>query len=125
MPLLGPHTPIVPNAENHGSSKAGPYGDWVHQMDSILGKVVEVLERTGAIQNTIVLFTSDNGSPRTQRDRGVWRNFDRDGALLARAERTLARSQGRRMGGRASCPVRDAMGTERSPLAASLNELSA
>ena len=32
-------------------------------MDAILGKVVEVLERTGAIQNTIVLFTSDNGSP--------------------------------------------------------------
>lgn len=63
MPLLGPHTPIVPNAANHGSSEAGPYGDWVHQMDSILGKVVEVLERTGAIQSTIVLFTSDNGSP--------------------------------------------------------------
>ena len=63
MPLLGPHTPIVPNAANRGSSEAGPYGDWVHQMDSILGKVVEVLERTGAIRNTIVLFTSDNGSP--------------------------------------------------------------
>ncbi len=63
MPLLGPHTPIVPNAANRGSSEAGPYGDWVHQMDAILGKVVEVLERTGAIRNTIVLFTSDNGSP--------------------------------------------------------------
>lgn len=63
LPLLGPHTPIVPNAENRGRSKAGPYGDWVHQMDAILGKVVEVLERTGAIGNTIVLFTSDNGSP--------------------------------------------------------------
>ncbi len=63
MPLLGPHTPIVPNAEHRGKSHAGPYGDWVHQMDSILGKVVGVLERAGAIDNTIVLFTSDNGSP--------------------------------------------------------------
>ncbi len=63
MPLLGPHTPIVPNAENRGKSEAGPYGDWVHQMDAILGKVVAVLERTGAIENTIVVFTSDNGSP--------------------------------------------------------------
>ena len=63
VPLLGPHTPIVPNAEHSGSSEAGPYGDWVHQMDSILGKIVAVLERTGAIDNTIVLFTSDNGSP--------------------------------------------------------------
>ncbi len=63
LPLLGPHTPIVPNAEHRGSSEAGPYGDWVHQMDAILGKVVAMLERTGAIKNTIVLFTSDNGSP--------------------------------------------------------------
>ncbi len=63
MPLLGPHTPIVPNTESRGRSQAGPYGDWVHQMDAILGKLVEVLERTGAIENSIVLFSSDNGSP--------------------------------------------------------------
>ena len=63
MPLLGPHTPIVPNAESRGKSGAGPYGDWVHQMDAILGKIVAVLDETGAIKDTIVLFTSDNGSP--------------------------------------------------------------
>lgn len=63
MPLLGPHTPIVPNAANHGKSQAGPYGDWVHQMDAILGKVVATLDATGVLANTIVLFTSDNGSP--------------------------------------------------------------
>ena len=63
VPLLGPHTPIVPNAANHGKSAAGPYGDWVHQMDSILGKVVDALERTGALDDTIVVFSSDNGSP--------------------------------------------------------------
>ncbi|MEZ5361556.1 MAG: sulfatase-like hydrolase/transferase [Bryobacterales bacterium] len=63
MPLLGPHTPIVPNAENRGTSEAGPYGDWVHQMDAILGRVVQTLERGGLMENTIVLFSSDNGSP--------------------------------------------------------------
>lgn len=63
MPLLGPHTPIVPNAAHRGKSEAGPYGDWVHQMDAILGKLVAVLERTGTIDNTLVIFTSDNGSP--------------------------------------------------------------
>lgn len=63
VPLLGPHTPIVPSAESRGKSSAGPYGDWVHQMDSILGKVVDALERTGALENTIVIFSSDNGSP--------------------------------------------------------------
>ncbi len=63
MPLLGPHTPIVPNAGNRGKSQAGQYGDWVHQMDAIVGQIVAVLERSGAIEDTIVLFTSDNGSP--------------------------------------------------------------
>ncbi len=63
MPLLGPHTPIVPNAASRGKSQAGPYGDWVYQMDAILGAVIEVLERAGAISNTVVLFSSDNGSP--------------------------------------------------------------
>lgn len=63
MPLLGPHTPIVPNAASHGKSQAGPYGDWVHQMDAILGRVVDTLDATGALANTIVLFSSDNGSP--------------------------------------------------------------
>ena len=63
MPLLGPHTPIVPSAEFRGLSDAGPYGDWVAQMDSILGRVVDVLEESGKIDNTVVIFTSDNGSP--------------------------------------------------------------
>ncbi len=63
MPLLGPHTPIVPNADHRGSSQAGPYGDWVHQMDAILGKVVRTLEQGGLMENTIVIFSSDNGSP--------------------------------------------------------------
>ncbi len=63
LPLLGPHTPIVPAADHRGTSEAGPYGDWVHQMDGVLGRIVGALERTGAIRNTIVLFSSDNGSP--------------------------------------------------------------
>lgn len=63
VPLLGPHTPIVPSAKFRGRSGAGPYGDWVMQMDSILGRLVAVLERSGKIDNTFILFTSDNGSP--------------------------------------------------------------
>jgi arylsulfatase A len=63
VPLLGPHTPIVPSAEFRGRSDAGPYGDWVAQMDSILGRVVDVLEESGKIDDTVVIFTSDNGSP--------------------------------------------------------------
>ncbi|MBI1356021.1 MAG: sulfatase-like hydrolase/transferase [Acidobacteria bacterium] len=63
MPLLGPHTPIVPSYPYRGRSDAGQYGDWAHQMDAMLGRVVETLERTGQMENTIVVFSSDNGSP--------------------------------------------------------------
>lgn len=63
LPLLGPHTPIVPGAESLGKSEAGPYGDWVCQMDGILGEVVASLERNGLMENTLVIFSSDNGSP--------------------------------------------------------------
>lgn len=63
MPLNGPHTPIVPAQPYLGKSDAGPYGDWVHQMDAILGRVIRALERGGLIENTLVIFSSDNGSP--------------------------------------------------------------
>lgn len=63
MPLLGPHTPIVPSHPYVGRSDAGPYGDWVHQMDAILERVVATLEQQGLMENTIVIFSSDNGSP--------------------------------------------------------------
>ncbi len=63
VPLLGPHTPIVPSYPYVGRSEAGPYGDWVHQMDAILERVVETLEARGLMESTIVMFASDNGSP--------------------------------------------------------------
>lgn len=63
VPLLGPHTPIVPGAEHRGTTEAGPYGDWVRQMDAVLGRVVRALEEGGLMDDTIVLFSSDNGSP--------------------------------------------------------------
>jgi arylsulfatase A len=58
-----PHTPIVPAKEFHGKSNAGPYGDLVHQVDYSLGEIMKALERNGMTDNTIVIFTSDNGSP--------------------------------------------------------------
>lgn len=58
-----PHTPIVPAKEFIGKSNAGPYGDLVHQTDFTLGKIMNALERNKLTENTIVLFTSDNGSP--------------------------------------------------------------
>lgn len=64
--LTAPHTPIAPTKDFIGKSKAGLYGDFVHEVDWSVGQIVEALRRTGQLENTIVVFTSDNGSP--QRD---------------------------------------------------------
>lgn len=64
--LTAPHTPIAPADEYMGKSQAGRYGDFVHQVDATVGKVLDALDRTGMAKNTLVIFTSDNGSP--QRD---------------------------------------------------------
>lgn len=58
-----PHTPIVPAKEFIGKSKAGPYGDLVYQTDYALGEIRKALIKNGLLENTIIIFTSDNGSP--------------------------------------------------------------
>ena len=62
LPLPTPHTPWVPTAEFHGQSGAGYYGDFVAQLDAYMGELMAALGRTGQADNTLVIFTSDNGS---------------------------------------------------------------
>ena len=57
-----PHYPIVPNKEFHGKSKAGYYGDFVIETDAMVGKVLKALEKHGFAQNTMVIFSADNGT---------------------------------------------------------------
>jgi len=61
FPLTAPHTPVAPAPEFVGKSQAGPYGDFVHQVDHVVGKVMKALERNGLEKDTLVIFTSDNG----------------------------------------------------------------
>ncbi len=55
------HTPITPSSSTRGTSKVGSFGDWIHELDASVGRVLDVLDRRGLAANTIVLFTSDNG----------------------------------------------------------------
>ncbi|SFB27655.1 sulfatase family protein [Algoriphagus aquimarinus] len=64
--LTAPHTPIAPAGEFQGKTKIGPYGDYVHQVDYTVGQIVKALKKSGQLENTLIIFTSDNGSP--QRD---------------------------------------------------------
>jgi arylsulfatase A-like enzyme len=61
MPLTSPHTPLSVNDEWKGKSKLNLYADFVMETDAIVGQVLEVLEKSGAAKNTLVIFTSDNG----------------------------------------------------------------
>lgn len=66
LSLTAPHTPIAPHPDWAGKSEAGDYGDFVAQVDGVLASVMAALERNGMTENTLIVFTSDNGSP--QRD---------------------------------------------------------
>jgi len=59
--LSSPHTPWLPPALVKGKSQDGPRGDLVMLADWCLGEVVKALDRLGAAQDTLVIFTSDNG----------------------------------------------------------------
>ena len=61
FPLTAPHYPISPAAEFHGKSEAGEYGDFVAQVDGTVGRVMDALDRAGLADNTLVIFTCDNG----------------------------------------------------------------
>jgi arylsulfatase A len=56
-----PHAPIIPNDKFDGKSQAGPYGDFVHETDDSVGQLLAALERSGKAENTIVVFSADNG----------------------------------------------------------------
>jgi arylsulfatase A-like enzyme len=68
MPLSAPHTPWLPVPEFIGKSGAGYYGDFAAQVDHSVGRIMQVLEDTGVADNTIVVFTSDNGAHWTPED---------------------------------------------------------
>ncbi|MDB4385273.1 arylsulfatase [Opitutaceae bacterium] len=61
FPLPSPHAPIIPNKEFLGKSAAGAYGDFVYQSDWVAGQVLQALEDKGLADNTLVIFTADNG----------------------------------------------------------------
>ena len=59
--LPSPHAPIIPNDEFDGRSQAGGYGDFMVQTDWVVGQVLKTLQEKGLEENTIVIFSADNG----------------------------------------------------------------
>lgn len=61
LPLPAPHTPIVPEPPFRGKSGINPYADFVIQVDHHVGQILAALDEAGIGDDTLVLFTSDNG----------------------------------------------------------------
>lgn len=61
FPMPAPHTPILPTEEFQGKSGTNEYGDFCLQVDDTVGRVMTALEKNGLTDNTIVIFTADNG----------------------------------------------------------------
>jgi len=61
FPLPAPHTPILPTTKFLGKSNTNMYGDFVMQVDDVVRQIRETLKEKGVSENTLLIFTSDNG----------------------------------------------------------------
>ncbi|MBT3227639.1 MAG: arylsulfatase [Candidatus Marinimicrobia bacterium] len=82
LPLNSPHKPIAPNKEFLGKSEAGEYGDFVMETDHAVGQVVKAVQETGIADNTLIIFTSDNGPERIMY--AIHKEFGHDGSAQYR-----------------------------------------
>lgn len=62
LPLTGPHSPWVPTKEFKGKSSVDTYGDFIMNIDHVVGQVAATLKRLDIDDNTIIIFSSDNGA---------------------------------------------------------------
>jgi arylsulfatase A-like enzyme len=82
------HLPSFASKRFQGRTNAGPHGDFIHELDAIVGELLRTLERLGLADNTVVMLSSDNGPETTsvvhmRADHGhdgarPWRGMKRD-----------------------------------------------
>jgi len=61
LPYTMPHTPLFASTHYQGTSLGGVYGDVIEEIDGSVGKIVAGLKQRGLADNTLVIFSSDNG----------------------------------------------------------------
>jgi len=67
------HHPFTPAPQFKGTSEAGRYGDFIHELDWIVGEVLRTLKEMGEEENTLVIFTSDNGGMLNHGGQDAWK----------------------------------------------------
>lgn len=77
------HHPFTPHPRFVGTSQCGRYGDFVHELDRIVGQVLDTLDELAIADNTLVVFTSDNGGMLNNTGQKAWKAGHRlNGKLL-------------------------------------------
>ena len=62
VPFTAPHKPTQPHARFKNKTNLGEYGDFMVQTDWSVGQILKAVDQAGIAENTLVIFTSDNGS---------------------------------------------------------------
>ena len=83
------HAPVLPAPEFNGSTDAGPRGDFVRELDTLAGRVIDLVKELGIDDNTMIIFNADNGAEimhvawmrqdYNHDASGGWRGMKRDG----------------------------------------------
>lgn len=97
LALTAVHTHVTPHKDFRGKSEIGQLGDYVMELDHHVGEIMETLDRLGLTEDTILVFTSDNGGQENDfRSAGknlFLRDDSGDVAEKARDAKTVARTE--------------------------------
>ena len=106
------HAPVLPAKEFNGTTNAGPRGDFVRELDTLTGRLLDAIDDLGIDENTLVIFNSDNGPETVHTDwmrrdhhhdpAGGFRGMKRDGWEGGHRVPFIARWPGRIPAGRIS-----------------------
>ncbi len=65
LPYTSPHYPVCPLPKFHGQGKAGAYGEFMIETDHHIGRILDFLKSSGLEDDTMIVFSSDNGPERS------------------------------------------------------------
>ena len=88
FPLTAPHKPVLPHPRFRGRTRLGPSGDFIVQVDDTVGAILDAIDANKLTENTLIIYTSDNGSYMHRRDQDDARDHVDDESIQAyRADR--------------------------------------
>ncbi|HBE68913.1 MAG TPA: arylsulfatase [Planctomycetaceae bacterium] len=81
LPLTSPHYPVCPLPQFHGQGECGGYGEFMIETDHRIGQLLNALKSAGVMDDTLILFSSDNGPERSWEQRATEFGHSSNGRL--------------------------------------------